>query len=503
MMKRLLQIGHTFFAIALLAPGALGAAPLGLGAPQSGDLNTREETPREQNAPEEPPAAVTTSESPPGKMLLLEKVVVSGNDRLEDEDILDAVELSPGDAIDAAVLESGHDRLMDAHPIISSADFFTTPGTTRGAVVLEIDIVERSSLSIETGYGYHDVHGWFLTLVGLRFDGLFNTASNLRVGLRYGFNLMYLGAEWEHPPRKDGGLGANVRFSFSSEDRRFFGYGAPVDSGGANTYGWSEGSWNEFRQNIERTGAEASALYGLGRTRFSFGARIQSVRPEKTFFDVERDGDRELEDFPDVLKSDIDETLITGLFFRMTRDTRDHVVYPRSGSFALLSVEANNTLLGGDETFTKTVLDLRKLADLGNDRVLLGRLNAGIVTSGTPYYEKFTIGGIHSIRGFRELSLSPTAGDDGFWTAGCELRFPLIRSFQEPPRLSGLLFFDVGQGWQRGSTFLTDNLQSAAGYGVRLRLPWLGVLGLDVGIPLSEGRTEDKFRIHGSLGFSY
>ena len=218
---------------------------------------------------------------------------------------------------------------------------------------------------------------------------------------------------------------------------------------------------------------------------------------------MERDTERGLDDFPDALKADADETLITGLLFRMTRDTRDHVVYPRSGSFALLSLEANNTFLGGDEIFTRTVLDVRKLAHLGSDRVLSGRVNAGITTSGTPYYERFALGGIYSIRGFRELSLSPTAGDDGFWLAGCELRFPLIGSPDAPPRLSGLVFVEGGQGWQRGNALSTADIESAAGYGVRLRLPWLGMLGIDAGIPLSPGRTGDNFRVHGSLGFSF
>jgi hypothetical protein len=58
-------------------------------------------------------------------------------------------------------------------------------------------------------------------------------------------------------------------------------------------------------------------------------------------------------------------------------------------------------------------------------------------------------------------------------------------------------------GWRRDDTSATETVEAAVGYGARLRLPWLGVLGIDVGIPLTEGRTGEKFQVHGALGFSF
>jgi outer membrane protein assembly factor BamA len=442
--------------------------------------------------------------APTQRALILEDILVTGNKKLKDDAVLEAIRLSPGDALDVEILERERARLLTVHHILSDVNFFTRPGSERGAVILEIDVIERKTFALETGYGYHDVNGWFLTLLGLRFDKLANTDQQLRFGARLGFNLVSLDAEWEKPPPISGGLGANARLYFHGEERRFFGAGAPTDTGaGANSYKWNAPDWNEYRQTINRAGLELAALYRAGDTRFSFGVRSETVKPDGTFLDVELDATREFENFPNVLKEDIEETVITGLFFRMISDTRDHVIYPRSGSYTFLSLEANNSHLGGDEIFTKAKFDTRRLFDLGEDRVLAGRVSGGVSSSGTPYYERFTLGGIYSIRGFRELSLSPTAADDAFWLASCELRFPLIASTDGSPRLSGLVFFDVGKGWQRGDTFSADDLQSAAGYGFRLRLPWLGTLGLDAGIPFSAGRTDENFRVHGSLGFSF
>lgn len=439
-----------------------------------------------------------------GRALLLEEIQVSGNKRLGEEDILSAIQLAPGDTIDVEVLELERGRLLDQHSILSSVDLFTRPGSRRGSVILEVRVAEKKAVSFETGYGYHDVNGWFLTLAGVRFDQLFRTDSALRIGLRIGFNLTSFDAEWLKPAPLDGGLGANARFHVQTEDRSFFGgrcdQGAGCGAPGSCSRDGSD--WNEFSQKITRVGGEVSALHRYRGMLFSFGVHAESVKPESTFRDVESDVKHEFEDFPDALTPDIENSLITGLFLRVTRDTRDDIIYPRSGSVVLFSLEADNTILGGDQVFTKMTFDSRKLLDLGGDRVLSGRLSAGVTSTGTPYYERFTLGGIYSIRGFKELSLSPPGGHDGYWLASCELRFPLIPSIEDPPRLVGLVYLDSGVGWLRDDP-CPEKLEAAAGYGVRLRLPWLGMLGFDVGIPLTRGRTGENFRIHGSLGFSF
>ena len=69
--------------------------------------------------------------------------------------------------------------------------------------------------------------------------------------------------------------------------------------------------------------------------------------------------------------------------------------------------------------------------------------------------------------------------------------------------LAGLVFVDAGFGWRRGESLTSSDIEAAAGYGVRLRLPWIGTLGLDAGVPFTDGRTGDRFYVHGALGFSF
>jgi outer membrane protein assembly factor BamA len=267
---------------------------------------------------------------------------------------------------------------------------------------------------------------------------------------------------------------------------------------------WGTPAWSGFQQDITRGGGEVSLDYSPGRdTRFSFSISAEYVEPDSAFKETESKDEFKFDGFPDELKAELDNTTITGFFLRAFRDTRNNLAYPTSGSFARLTLNINNSFLGGDEIYTRAGLDLSKHIHLKDGWVLSSHASAGITTDGAPYYERYYLGGIYSIRGFQEWSLSDTDGDDGFWMVNEELRWPLVGRPGQPPRLTGLVFFDVGHGWKRNGLFTSEDVEAAAGYGLRLRLPWIGTLGFDVGIPITDGRTNDPFRAHASLGFSF
>jgi outer membrane protein assembly factor BamA len=375
-------------------------------------------------------------------------------------------------------------------------------------VILDIAITEKRPVILETGFGYHDIYGWFLTLLGVRIEPGFAGGTGLGLGVRLGFHISGIDGGIERRGNSSG-LGFGSSFHIYSQKQVFFA-GAPGaspaggDGGEGDAASGGGQDLHNMQQKIDRAGAELYLLYcAREHTRFSFGLRAESVKPESSFVDSDDDVEHSLADFPAALRPEIENTVITGLFFRVVRDTRDRLDYPRSGSFSILQMQTNNTYLGGDEIFAKAELDFRKHVSFGGWRVLSARFAAGIASQGAPYYERFYLGGIYSIRGFRELSLSPPWGNDGFVIASEELRVPLVTSAGNAPRLTGLVFVDTGLGWERGVALDSSDIQAAAGYGVRLRLPWFGTLGVDAGVPLTDGRTGDRFYVHGSLGFSF
>jgi outer membrane protein insertion porin family len=443
------------------------------------------------------------------RVLRLESIEITGNERTHDEVILRHVRLRPGDVVTPEAIDADWHRLL-ATDYFSEVDFSSRPGSTRGDVVLVIDVEERSYPSFETGFGYHDLYGWFLTLGGLRFYNMFGTESQLRVGVRLGWRLAGLDAEWSQLLSDDGRYGWGARFYAYGTDQRFY---APVnpDSGQApvppvagQLASPDAAVWSEFQQQISRVGGEIS--FDVGRrnsARFSVGIRAESIEPDSTFKNVDADAEFSYDESPTSVQNSLGKVAQTGVFLRIVRDTRNTPVYPSTGSFVRLSVVSNNSWMGGDQVFTRLEADGCKLFHIRDGWIFSGRVAGGITSTGTPYYDRFYIGGIYSIRGFANLSLSDTSGDDGYWLTNFELRWPLAGRDPMLPRVIGLVFVDAGQGYERDAIFTYENINVGAGYGLRFRLPWLGTLGFDAGIPLTEPRTNDPFKIYISLGFSF
>jgi outer membrane protein insertion porin family len=434
------------------------------------------------------------------RQLRLEAIEVVGNARTPEVVVLRHLALAPGDPVDADALEAARRRLV-ATDYFKTVSFSTRRGSERGAVVLRVEVSERGNPVFETGFGYHDLNGWYLTLLGLRLDNALGADSRFRVGARLGFRLAGLDAEWAKPVSSSGALGVGVKLFVYSIDHRFFGSGP--DSSAAGEAPWSGTDWVGYQQRIGRTGGEVTLSYRAGEaTRLEAGLSAARVDPDTTFKRFEDKEEGGFEGLPPDLQAQNEAATYTGALLRAFYDTRNDDVYPTRGGFARLTLNVNHTTLDDPGVFTKATLDLRRHARLTGGWVFSARASGGIVSRGTPYYERFYLGGNYSIRGFQEWSLSGTAGDEGFWTANTELRWPLA-GLAGRPRLVGLIFLDAGQGWRHGETVTGDTVEAGAGYGLRLVLPWVGTLGMDVGIPITDGRTGDRFRVHLLLGFSF
>jgi outer membrane protein insertion porin family len=424
--------------------------------------------------------------------LRLERVEITGNHRTATPVVLRHLALETGDAIDADILDAARARLVFTG-YFKSVEFSTAPGTERGDVVLNVALEERGNPVFETGFGYHDLNGWFLTLLGVRFDNSLGADSQLRFGLRLGFHMIGVDGEWHKPVSDSGRLAVNTKLFVYATNQLF--YQSTVGASGATT-------WDAFQQDIGRAGLEATLQYAPSdAVRLEFGVGAAGVNPDSTFRAV-GDVSSTPGSLPDELLPETERAGITGLVLRAFRDTRNSDTYPTSGSFLRATLNVNGDVGERAQEFTKATLDARVHVHIRDGWVLSNRAAGGVTSRGTPYYERFLLGGNYSVRGFAELSLSPTGGDDAYWLVNEELRWPLVGS-PGRPRVVGLAFVDAGQGLRHDETLAADDIDVGAGYGVRVLLPWAGTLGMDVGIPLTDGGTDDRFRVHLLLGFSF
>lgn len=162
--------------------------------------------------------------------------------------------------------------------------------------------------------------------------------------------------------------------------------------------------------------------------------------------------------------------------------------------------------LGGDYAFHRLTASADHYTTLHNDlldrkTVLAFHADAGYITGGAPFFERFYGGGIGSVRGFSFRGISPRSGPDEdrvggdfSLTGSAEISFPLVGD-----QLRGVVFADVGTV---ESEFEIGTVRSSVGAGVRLNLPMLGEIpiAIDVGIPLSKDDDDDTQLISFSLG---
>ena len=173
-------------------------------------------------------------------------------------------------------------------------------------------------------------------------------------------------------------------------------------------------------------------------------------------------------------------------------DTRNSVMLPDHGQ----RTELRSEVVTGDRRFYKTEFStdwfFKGLAK-GHVLELSGKtgLADSLESADVPFYERYYLGGLYSLRGFQFYSISPRQpgfnepiGGDTYWFASAEYSIPIIP--QKTPSSVGVrfaLFYDIGNVAARPFTWNLDNFDDNWGVGLRLNLP-IGPLRLDYGIPI-------------------
>ncbi|HZF01163.1 MAG TPA: outer membrane protein assembly factor BamA [Methylomirabilota bacterium] len=120
-------------------------------------------------------------------------------------------------------------------------------------------------------------------------------------------------------------------------------------------------------------------------------------------------------------------------------------------------------------------------------------LNGGDV----PFYDRYYLGGLYSLRGFKYRNISPRepgspepVGGDSYWFGSLEYSLPILEK-DSGPSLRFALFYDAGSVGQKTYTF-GGNFDDNWGLGFRLDIPHLGPLRLDYGVPIHHDQNNGK-----------
>lgn len=415
----------------------------------------------------------------PGKQVTIREIRVSGNEANRDKIILREMQITEGDLYNATKIRQSKQNI-DRLSLFQTVTFSTPKDTTGDYVDIVVQVEEKETGSFNIGAGFNTLES-FQIIGRLEKRSIFGYGSDISLNAQVGkrtqiFNLSYndeyfLDTKW--------GMALNL-FNIS---RRYTNFSLTSTGG---TLGFD---YPLYTKGLERVRAGVS--YGL------INQDLSDLRPtvEKLFTGG----------------------LTSSVTFSLSRDTRNKVVDPSSGTFMRASEELAGSVLGGDNTFSKSEFDARWFFPVFpkahipviSDSVIAFRVNTGYVGpledgGKVPLFERYFPGGVFSIRGFQLRSLGPkirvaTSNDVGSFATSdfvyggnkqlifnAEYIFPIIK----PANINGVFFFDMGNAFDNGNSMLTlAGQRQSTGFELRWFSP-LGPLRFAWGFPLD--RTEDE-----------
>ncbi len=363
------------------------------------------------------------------QMAQLEKIVIYGNTKTDDNVILRELQLKEGDLFSDTHLLNDRAWLI-RQGYFKRVEFQLKPGSTDQRRILMIIVQEKGSWSISPILSNNDLFGWYAGGEVSR-NHLAGKRNRMRIALQVGGVNQFV-LSWGNPWIGDR-LRLFAQMEFSHTAFRYL-YGDVV---------------SHF--HLERTEMEMTLGRRFGR-EFKIGMgsgieRIEVTDPTLTFSGNRVDWLSRVEPF-------------------LQFDSRDWPLYPQKGLF----VYAWSTWYGlfQDQQFQYHGMDFRFYAPLYHDNIMAIQTTFAFSRGKIPVYKRVHLGGGRTIRGYSTGSLS---GENSFLMS-IEYRVPIL--YERNPLAgvhvgyAGVLFIDTAATWYQNQTMRNELIRLSAGLGVHV-----------------------------------
>jgi outer membrane protein insertion porin family len=434
-----------------------------------------------------------------GQKSYLEKIEIRGNTKTKDKVIRRELAVSPGEVFDTVRIKRSKQRLeglgyfekVDTRPEPSEI----SPNYKN--LIIGVDEKNTGNLTLGAGFSSVDALVGFAELSQANFD-LFHPPTFTGGGQRFRLRLAigtqqqdYM-ASFVEPWFLGRKLSLGVDLYY-----RDLAYLSPntlydvIRGGGSVSLTKALGS--EFLIGSLKYTLEDVGIRLTSSAQPPFIATIPGSGPNHPTY-VEIPGN-----VPPSILNEVGYNLLSRVGGSLAYDTRNSVRLPNKGQRTELDGEFVGGPLGGSKEFYKLELKTGwyfKGLFPGHVLELVGRTGVAesLQSADVPFYERYYLGGLYSLRGFkfhnispRELS-SPTTfyeepvGGDTYWFGSAEYSIPII----EQERGVGVrfaLFYDIGNVAVSPYSWSLNNFDDNWGVGLRLNLP-IGPIRLDYGIPI-------------------
>lgn len=222
---------------------------------------------------------------------------------------------------------------------------------------------------------------------------------------------------------------------------------------------------------------------------------------------------------PQALLNEDGYSILTRAGVGLAYDTRNDTRLPNGGQRTELTTEITSSYLGGQRDFYKVELQSSWFfPGLAKGHVIEVGGRSGVVEGldgdTVPFYERYYLGGLYSLRGFRYRAISPReydlpnntyfyepVGGSSYWLGSIEYSLPVIDS-EGGAGLRLAAFYDIGSVGVFPYSFNARDYSDNWGIGFRLNIPQLGPLRIDYGVPINHDQfSSGKGRIQFGVGW--
>lgn len=412
-----------------------------------------------------------------GRRVYIGRVNVKGNNRTRENVVRREVRVTEGALYSSKGLTQSRSNLRRTQYFSDVKVVEKRRPGSNEILDIDIEVEEKPTGSIGGGIGYNSQEGIVLS-ASIREDNLFGRGYQASLGGQFSAEFNEFVASFVDPNFMDKDFSIGVE-AFAGEEEF-----ATFD--------------NVTRGGRVKIGKSLSDALGVFLTYELSTSRLRNVSPNanQDVLDVEN-------------KTQLQSLLNPAIVY----DTRDNRLFPTSGLLARFSPSVSGGPLGGDIDVYFLLGEIRQYLNVGEllrvrflrNLVFSYRLEGRYIDAfdgDLPAFRRLYLSGRRAVRGFDRDDLGPrdSAGEAiGGYSTGLgqlELSHPLFG----PTR--GVIFFDVGNVWERNDAFDLGDLRYGAGFGIRFITP-IGPIRIDVGYKLDKKSGERPREIHLGIGSSF
>ncbi len=435
-----------------------------------------------------------------GPVVTVHRIEVRGNSKTSERVIRREMELIEGERYSETQYQNSRRRIM-ALGYFERVDLSTE--SVEGHpdwLVVNVEVAERPTGTFQIGAGFSSVES-FIATAQIQQLNLFGRGQSLTLqaqisGLRQIFSARFVepylfDSDWTFALDVYNSLRAYQDFTRSS-------------TGGTVTFGYPI-LGNDLRLYATYTGELVGVNLGTSTGIFGSGNTLPSSFQRLPIANIFQAG------------------VTSSLGLSIAYDNRDNRLFPTDGVFARIGVDVADPYLLSQNVYTRVTGWFRFYRPLFSGVIFKMNVQGGLVTSrlerGVPLFERFFLGGIFDVRGYRLRTIGPrlllpssqdpnaplvnngaVIGGNVQFFYNLEVEFPIITAVG----IRGVLFHDAGnvfnteQLYCRSSgggqarevdpctSFLSNptSLRYSVGFGIRWQSP-LGLLRFEWGFPLT------------------